>query len=193
MGEGMKNDGVQGINLESRFLTALKLGVDSLSEAGKLLVQLIEADPAATMRLREKYHISSGVLRTLENIGRGNLLPELFNHPQLGRMPLSEQKRLVGGDVDMLVFDKKGEPTFIKINLLNAPAEVRKQVVNGNHIRSLGEQRAYLEATANMKHESAEKPQPAPWRVVGRVVRITRPIDLTSRDLLTIQKALMDA
>ena len=176
--------------LESEFVEALESGVQSFAAAGKILVKMMDADKDVVERLRETRNIPASLLRSLEKIGRGTMLPEMFTEPALARLPLSEQKQIVRGDVDMLTFDAEGEPTTLKVNLLLASADVRGQVVNGTHIRSLAEQRAYL-ASINNRNQPSEKSEPPSWRVVGRVVRVRSGVDLTQGDLITMQKALL--
>lgn len=177
--------------LETRFMETLAAGVRSFAEAGKILVELIESDPDAMHRLRTKRNIPASLLRTMERVGRGLMLPEMFSEPGLARLPISEQKLILAGPVDMLTFDGHGEPTTLKVDLMTASSEVRQQVVNGNHIRTVAEQRAYVEARQNINREATSKAATTPWRVVGKVIRVSQDVDLTQGDLITMQRALM--
>lgn len=138
----------------------------------------------------DKRNIPASLLRTLEKIGRGIMLPEMWSEPTFARLPISEQKQILAGPVDMLTF-ADGKATTLKVDLMTAGAEVRAQVVNGNHIRSIAEQRAYAEASANARLQGDDKAQPPPWRVVGKVIRVRAGVELTQSDLVTMQRALL--
>jgi hypothetical protein len=179
--------------LEGQFLVALKDGFDGLQRAGELLVKMVDADPNTRDRLVQEHGIQHSVLNTLEKIGRGSLLPRIaLAGGRLVRLSVGDQRRAVEGTVPVLVM-ANGKVDTLQSNLLRAPKEILDQVVNGDHIRTIDEQRAYLTAKENSvaAHNERESAEGMPWRVKGRTIEILRPIKvLTRADLLTMMKAL---
>lgn len=193
-GGGMSEKGVVAIvTLEADFLNKFKLGLQALDDAGKLLVKLLEKDPDARGRLVAEHGFDHGTLNTLEKIGTGRLYAKLAAFgTRYAKMPMSEQKRIADGMVDALVVKPDGTTDVMKVSVLRAPAEVRDQLLNHDHIRTLDEQRLWLIKRQGSKIKSAEseKAQPMPWRVVGNRIEIRAGCTLTRADMLAMMRAL---
>jgi len=185
---------VAAINaLEVEFYEALRDGLNGLQRAGQILVKILDADPQRRDVLLKKYGLQHAVLNTLEKIGRGVWLPKIaLAGGRLLRLTPGDQRRATEGAVDALVL-KDGGGDVLKVDLLCAPKEMLDQLLNGDHIRTLDEQRAYLAtksnaAAAQLGRESAEG---MPWKVSGKMIDIVRPIRGVTRGmLLTMLKAL---
>jgi hypothetical protein len=70
---------------------------------------------------------------------------------------------------------------------------MREQLVNGDHIRTLDEQRAWLAAktqAAIRAKAQAKELETTPWHVAGRSIAVVRPTMLARRDLLAMMQAL---
>jgi len=176
--------------LEAEFLETIGLGVKKLLDAGQALVKLIELDPEARTRLIKDRGIPRNTIVMLERIGNKMLCPELaFADMRLRALPMSEQERVLRGKVDVLVIGAAGADT-LKVGLLDAPTEIRNQVLNGDHIRTLDEQRAWLAAKNNQKPTT--QIETMPWRLHGRAaIIITKPNTvLTRKDMLSALKAI---
>jgi hypothetical protein len=194
-GEGMKlTTQVDVGKIESEFLAAFRAGLDALTEAGKLLVRLFEADPGARDRLVEQHGFDHVTLATLEKVGRGLLHPRLATWgSRYAALPLSEQRRLAEGTIDALVVDPQGKTDVLKVSVLRTTPEMREQLVNGDHIRTLDEQRAWLVAktqAAQRAKAHAKELETTPWHVAGRAIAVVRPTMLARRDLLAMMQAL---
>lgn len=185
--------GLMEKNLEADFLSTFKRGLEALEQAGKLLVILFEKDPEARGRLVAEHGFDHGTLNTLEQIGTGRLYPKLAAFgTRYAKMPMSEQKRIADGMVDALVVRPDGKTDVMKVSVLRAAPEMRDQVLNHNHIRTLDEQRLWLikRQESKIKTADSEKAQPMPWRVVGNRIEILVPMKPNRSDLLTMLRAL---
>lgn len=190
-----KTEMINVTKLQSEFLQAFQRGLEALEEAGKILVDLLAADPTARERLVADHGFDHGTLATMEKIGRGQLHPKLASFGvRYASLPMSEQKRIAEGKVDALVVKPDGSTDVLKVSVLRAPAEIREQLVNGDHIRTLDEQKAFLAARAGKRavEKAAEKlnPEAMPWHVKGSSVMVLRPTVLTRRDLLAMLQAI---
>jgi hypothetical protein len=190
----MSEKGVVAVKgLEMEFLGAFKRGLQALEDAGKLLVQLLEKDPEARDRLVQEYGFDHGTLNTLEKIGTGRLYAKLAAFgTRYSAMPMSEQKRIADGMVDALVVKPDGSTDVMKVAVLRAPAEMRDQLLNHDHVRTLDEQRVWLmrRQKGTIKTEGAEKAVAMPWRVVGNRIEIIEAMKVNRADLLTMLRAL---
>jgi hypothetical protein len=180
--------------IESEFLAAFRAGLDALAEAGRLLVRLFDSDQGARERLIEQHGFDHCTLATLEKVGRGLLHPRLATWgSRYAGLPLSEQKRLAEGTIEALVVDPQGKSDVLQVSVLRASPEMREQLVNGDHIRTLDEQRTWLVAktkAALLAKATAKDLETTPWHVAGRSIAVVRPTMLARRDLLAMMQAL---
>jgi len=177
-------------NLEREFLQELTAGLRGLAKAGAVLIRLLDADPDARARLITEYNIPRNTIATLERIGNRLLLPELALDPRFRLLPMTEQKRIVETNVEAFVQKDDGTSDTLLVNIMEAPSEIKAQVINGDHIRSLAEQRAWLIAKNNQKRAAIEV-ETVPWRTCGKnKVEVLKPCVLSRSDLLSILKAI---
>jgi len=135
----------------NEFYNALQRGKEALEDAGRILVALIDEDPSAKERIMEGHpEITEDVLETFERIGRKQLyyrlcLLEAPGIRALKRCPYSEQVKYSTEPLPMLLVSGKDstDSLTLPIQALN-PDQVR-QVFGGHRIRTLAEQRAWIE------------------------------------------------
>jgi len=178
------------VQLEQDFLHELSAGIDGLAKAGAVLVKLLNADPEARTRLIVEHNIPRNTIATLEKIGNKLLLPRLALDPRFRLLPMNEQKRIVEGKVEVFIQKTDGKSDALMVNIMEAPSEIKAQVLNGDHIRPLAEQRSWLIAKNNQKQATTE-PETVPWRTYGKnKIEILKPCILSRSDLLSILKAI---
>ena len=177
--------------LEQEFVAELQAGLEGIAKAGCILVKLIDADQEAITRLTTVYKIPRSTLTTLAMIGNKQLCPELaFAESRMRALPMPEQKRIIAGPVEVLVVKSDGSHDTLMVNLITAPQEIKNQVLNSDHIRTLEDQRAYLVSQQNRKQSVNAAPEKMPWQTYGQH-RIKIGDHVFSRsDLLSMLKAI---
>ena len=126
-------------------------GIDAWMEAGKILVSML--DEGHTLdRIAESAGISKDILSRFEAIGRNNLYPKLLASTSPGARALmgcgySEQKQFCHEPIELLVV--KGEAhDVLKVDVDALTSDQCKQAFGRGHVRSMAEQRAYMESKA---------------------------------------------
>ena len=112
-----------------------------------LVVKMLDEDRRATERLLGEVGMVN-LLTRLELLGRGALDERLVKIcgrivTHLQKLPVYEQKRLLDEGVPVVLADKPDEHLMVDVQSL-WPAQL-KQVFGLNGVRSLAEQRAWLE------------------------------------------------
>jgi hypothetical protein len=179
--------------LEQEFVSEFKVGINGVIKAANILVRLIEVDPEARTRLIEEYNIPRSTLVTMERIGNKLLRPELaFGDARLRALPMSDQERVLSGKIDVLVMKENGETDVLQVDLKTTTPEIKNQVLNGDHIRPLNEQKAWLVGKNNQSQKATTETETVPWRTYGRkqVEVIKAHTVLNRSDLLSMMKAI---
>lgn len=182
-------------SLMAKFVEAFRSGIRSFQDAGDTLAKLVEVDPDALERLQKVYGIQPSISRRFLDIGRGKLLPQLFDQPNYIRaLPVADQQRLVEGKVEALVLKPDGSADPIRVDIMSAPVALVRQVVGCRGLRSLSEQRAALVTAANAnlsaKEARGKTLPPMPWHVVGKTIVVTAGVTLTQKDLAAMMQAI---
>lgn len=165
----MNNEIVVSKDYVSEFGEALKATVLNWRRAGEVYVQAIDADPANKTIFFEKFpEIPPGVWTRIESVGRGTVLPELITsaigcYKQVARLPISEQKMVSCHPIELLLAN--GDILKVKINDLQK--DQIKQVFAIDHVRSIQEQKAYLEQSKS-KYSKVEKAVTKSYSIVGK-------------------------
>jgi hypothetical protein len=167
-----------------QFKTAVCRGIESFEEAGRLLVEILDDDPKAREQITEggKAGITEDTLAVFESIGRRQLFYRLClnNAPgvrALTKCPYSEQVRFADEPIEMLLLDGKES---LQVGVGAMSAQQVKQVFGNRRIRTLGEQRAWLEGhKAKPQNIAIEKPYTVRR---GRIV-FHKPCELTIQQL----------
>ena len=150
--------------LEKDFLKSYNASLESTIETGKKLVLLLDVDPDAKQKLIKKYRMPRKALDVLEKLGKGQIRPQFIDFPNMLRLGIEDQDKILSGDVEALVPNAEGKidgKTTIKVNLFNAIPEMRDQVLAFDHIRNLDEQRQYL----LLKDHKVEKIERMPYQI----------------------------
>lgn len=140
--------------LIAKFITVYSGGVDSLREAGDILVKLIALDSEVFGKItNECPHITVATLRALERIGRKQLCPHLFLDPSEGakkasRLPYEEQERACELPITVAVMSN-GCARKIHKRLRELTKTEADLVFGDGKIRSFDEQKKILDAPAS--------------------------------------------
>lgn len=154
-----------------RILDGMANATQAIQQAALLYVEAIDKDPAFRDFIVEKCpEVSGSVWRNLERVGRGQLDARIASGGcsygnKLRRLPMSEQKQALDGTLPLLT--STGDTLQVRLDAL-LPRQAEQVFANG-HIRSLSEQRAWLEAQAQ---EAAAAAQP---------VLVTNPVEIDKR------------
>jgi len=178
--------------LITEFVALVTQGIECWNKAGEIVVRLLDehnmtiADIAETSEL-----LTEDIVTRFEQLGRKQLIPCLLvaDYPaarHLVRLPYSEQKRAVETSVDLLVCEGK-DTSVLKVSVENLTHTQCRQVFDGDQVRSIGAQRAWLEdrrATQEIR-DVLSSPE-ALYQVRGRKVVFKRPCELSAGQLAQI-------
>lgn len=176
--------------IAQRFIDALNRGLSAFVEAGEILVNALAEHPNIKERIMElEPRIDPQALADMERIGRKQLHPMLTvsNKPALRalrRMPYSEQERYSSEPVELLIVDSADKTSTLQVSIHNMTADQSRQAFNGNHVRTLAEQRAYIEGERAKRMVKQAPPVTSDYVISrGRIVT-NRPLTLTQEDLV---------
>ena len=130
-----------------------------IQEAAKIFATRVKADP--DFRAWALENAPNGSRRTflgLEGVGNGLIDPRLLggevkNAYQLRSLPLPDQQKFIEGSIEVLT--ENGETLLIAGQ--NLTQDQFRQVFNRTHIRSLEEQKAWIESQKTKQAISAKK------------------------------------
>lgn len=169
-------------------------GISSFKKAGETLVKMLEAGQHLP-EISAASGIPADVLAQIERIGRGQLNPELLLAdypavPSIMRLSASEQSRLLVEMIEVMVI-KDGKADTLLVNAKNLTREQVFQVFAKGHVRTLAEQRAWLESRSLKAPEA--KVIDAPYTITRRhTVIFNMGVEMTAKELLRIAQALQD-
>lgn len=176
----------------TEFVALITQGIECWNKAGEIVVQLLD-DQGLTISdiAQTSEFLTEDIVTRFEQLGRKQLLPRLLvaDYPaakHLVRLPYSEQKRAVENSIDLLVCQGK-EASTLKVSAENlTPAQCR-QIFDGDQIRSIGAQRAWLEdkRTCQQIRDVLASPE-ALYQVRGKRVVFKRPCELSAGQLAQI-------
>ncbi len=135
-------------NYIEKFGEYLKEGLAYIRKACEVYVKAIDSDPSNIHRFKEKYELTDTAWIRFEQVGRGLLHEKLLTDYSLGARKLkmlsfSEQARYTASPVEYLTKDND----VLKIQLCNLTRNQIKQVFAEDHVRSIAEQRAFIESS----------------------------------------------
>jgi hypothetical protein len=178
--------------LITEFVALVTQGIECWNKAGEIVVRLLDehnmtiADIAETSEL-----LTEDIVTRFEQLGRKQLIPCLLvaDYPaarHLVRLPYSEQKRAVETSVDLLVCEGK-DTSVLKVSVENLTHTQCRQVFDGDQVRSIGAQRAWLEdRRATQEIRDVLSSPGALYQVRGRKVVFKRPCELSAGQLAQI-------
>ncbi len=174
-----------------RFALLVKGIVQGWMEAGKALVEMIDEDPQAFDKIREKYpQLSVGMLVQLEAVGRGVLHEKLLTASGPGpnalrRMPYSSQVKLLEVPVELVVENEQGTDTLL-VDVHNLTSRQASQVFAEDHVRSQGEQKAWLVAQRTKAMKGGTPTQAPAWVIRSGRVFFNEAASFSAGELATI-------
>jgi len=134
------------------FLEAVSVSGDSLARAGQILVRAVESDPLAKDKLMERHPcLTLDLIEVFEKIGRRQLYHRccMSNRPGISALRAcnySDQVRFFEEPIPLLLVNGKDDTDHILVSAHTMNSDQVRQVFRKGHIRTLGEQRAYIES-----------------------------------------------
>jgi hypothetical protein len=188
----MNTDVIKMNPLVSEFCSLVNNGIEAWSKAGELVVRLIDEHGLSVSSIAQaSSYLTDEIVGRFEQLGRKQIIPNLLisDFPaskHLFRLPYSEQKRLIDGQVELLVVTEKGTETLMVDTENLTPAQC-KQVFDRTAVRSIGAQRAYMESKKEEFRISSAIQESEPfYKVRGKKVIFTKPCEISSRQLAQI-------
>lgn len=168
------------------FGEMLMQGFEMIGKACQLYVKAIDENPDLKHEFQEEYPtINSAMWARFERVGRGVLRYKLLTSTSsatavLSRMPYSDQQRYLDNPVELLTTD--GD--VLKVLASNLTPEQVKQVFSFNAIRSLSEQKAYIESQ-KLRKKALQAGEKEKYRVQGGKLIVGGSV-FSKAELLTI-------
>lgn len=174
----------------------IQQNIDGWVRAGKIVAQLLD-DGATLDTIVESInvrHIKRDLIAALERVGREQCLPELLiaDYPAANPMqllPLSEQKRCTDGTIEMLVMND-GMADTLQVSARDLTKEQCKQVFAKGSIRTLGEQRLWMQQRQQQEAQLAAKTITPPYIIRNHKVVFTAGAEFNRRDLAILLSQL---
>ncbi len=169
-----------------QFTDLIQKGIDAWTDAGALLVKMLDANPSTRSIILESCaDITEEILARFEGIGRKQIHPKtlLNNSPGMRRLrdlPYSEQERFLSTPVP-LVIRKGGSTDVLQVSIQNLTSDQATQVMSSDGVRTPAAQRAWLEA-----HRGKVVLKGKPYRIQGNKVIFRAGCELTARELATL-------
>lgn len=160
----------------SEFRNALQAGIQGIVKAAEIYVEALDDDPRNADKFREEFAdwVPASAWAQFEAVGRKWMHPRLLmggvadrrKSTHIKKLPYSMQERVFNGERFQLL--TSGGDT-LEVDLMEATPQQVEQLCNGSSIRTLSEQRAWLEAETLA--ESGEDAEVLPYTVSnGKVV-----------------------
>jgi hypothetical protein len=166
------------------IISLINKGVECWQKAGQLIAKNMDENPDFVDQICDQCKdISLETIYRFEQIGRQQLYPNLLLNDSPGvrrlrRLPYNLQKKYANEPVTLLI---SGGET-LETDVRNLTPNQAAQVFSGNRLRTISEQRAYIE-----DKKSSEEAVPAsgnlPYRIVGKTVVVMQSCKFTPGDL----------
>lgn len=133
-----------------RFRQLVNEGIEAWYKAGKLLVQMIDLNPAARNLIMQKCPtISMSTIAAFEKIGRRQIYPYLLLEScvaakKLLEMPADLQEKYLNEPVEILYDWANGKPKTRKLNIRSLTKSEADLVFSSKGARTIEEQRLIL-------------------------------------------------
>lgn len=153
------------------FIELVRRGIEAWIEAGEIAARELDADPEWADKLcAENKWITPERVKRFADFGRKKIHPLLYvagtpGASKLMKMPYSLQEKHVKEPVEVLT--PGGEPLLVDV--MNLKPNQVDQVFGFDRVRSLAEQRAWIESA----QQAAPKPKAQaglPYRIVNKKV-----------------------
>lgn len=169
-----------------RFREAFMAGVEGIARAAAIYVEAIDENPNFGDAFRDEFAdiIPVGAWAGMEKVGRKLMHPNLLMGgggkyaSRIKRLPYSTQERVIGGErFDLLTADGQ----TLKVDVRQITTEQADQLFDGEHIRTLPEQRAWLESRKG--RQVVEEADTMPYVIKGGKVLFRRGTTLSRPEI----------
>ena len=187
----MKTELTQIDDKINAFKAAFQAGMNSFERAGKIIVEILDSDPAAADYILSKCdNLTPTALRVFERIGRGHLLPSLAMDTSEGArrlksLPISMQRQYTDSPIPLVIHTSHGTDVLL-VEAKNLTQQQVKQVFAREHVRTEGEQKAWLVQSESEANKPATTSAEPAWKVRNGKVIFTKGATLTAGELATI-------
>lgn len=181
----MKNEVT--VNAVEQFKEAWEMGFGKILDACKIYVTAIDKNKTAKDDFVKNFpFIHPSVWSNIEACGRGiihfKLMISMNPASQKAKLlPYSTQEAIINNGIDVLTV--KGD--VLKIQLDNLTPEQIKQVFNGNELRDISSQRAWIESI-KMVEMTSKKKACSQWTIKGTSLVVMEPMTFTRQELARI-------
>jgi hypothetical protein len=180
-------------NKIEQFVSAYREGIAAWEKAGRIIVDILDESPDGAKAITDAYpQITTAILSLFERIGRGSLLPALACDSSPGasalkRLPLGVQKAHVSEPVSLVVETDTGVDVML-VDVRNLTREQSEQVFSRDHIRTEGEQRAWMvDRQSRLRSAKRSKDAHNPsWHIDRGRVTFDAGVSLTAGELAMI-------
>lgn len=175
----------------SRVSELIVKGIDCWIEAGEIIAKTLEEHPDSMSRICEVTGLSEDIIRRFEQIGRKEIYPRLLANTSIGYRRLvsctyREQKHYCDNPVELLVADN-GKADTLRVEVAHVTPEQARQVFAHDHVRTLAEQRAWLESERKRSVETAMREkaeiQESAFVIRGGRVTFNKGCEMTAREI----------
>ena len=169
-------------------------GIDKWLEAGRLVADALSRNPASMDKICQATGLSPDIITRFEQIGKEELYPQLLASTSIGARNLvkcsySQQKHYSANPIAMLV-SNGDKPDKLMVAVDAMTGQQVKQVFGRGHIRSLAEQRAWVESEREsiVRRTLADKAeiQEAAFVIKGKRCVFKKGAELTAREIADI-------
>lgn len=167
-----------------RFIELVRKGIECWVEAGQLVAKAMESNPDFVDEVCDSDpDMSPEFVLRFRQIGLRKVHPRLLltdgpGARRLIRMDYKTQSKYISEPLDVVT--ESGE--ILKIDVRNLTSQQAQQVFTNDHIRSPGEQRAWVESFKT-RNAVPERKSDVPYRVTGKSLVVMEPCTLTRKDM----------
>ena len=175
----------------------ISAGLNSFTAAGEVVRDLVDSHACTLQTIHDHTGIPLDVLAQFERIGRGHLHPQLLiaTYPAataLQRLPASVRDALLTEPTELLTL-KDGQTDILLVHARNLTRDQVRQVFARNHVRSIDEQRAWLESERTAREQTVTRID-IPYAINHKrgCVTFRADVEVTEKELLRILTQLQD-
>ena len=178
-----------------QFSISFTQGLESIAKAASIYVKAIDESHSMKGKFIERFAgvIPAGAWANFEAVGRKTMHPRIMlgvgrNTSFIKRLPFSDQEDIVNGKkVELLTADGDSLP----VDARDISAHQSRQLFAGNHIRTLSEQRAFIEDDNRIEKDNAvELAKIIRYRIENGNVHFAHNTVFTMNELITITAEL---
>lgn len=175
--------------IKKAMMDALKDTANAYVKFATIYVEAIDEDAKNADKIKQafKTKIAPDKWAQIEAVGRKWMHPAIalgeagVNAGAIRRLPYSLQERVMKGERFPMLTSGGELPLMVDIKEIEG--KQAKQMLNREHIRSISEQRAYLDSLVKEKLNPVEI---MPYRIVGRCIEFNRGTKLTRAEMKRI-------